>query len=54
MKAQGYDTYMTGKWHVHHTASEIFDITGNVRAGVPKQNNQRYDRKFNEGLSGGL
>jgi len=49
MKAEGYDTYFAGKWHVAHKANEIFDVCGTVRGGMPNQTNERYDRKFIEG-----
>ncbi|MDC0584287.1 sulfatase-like hydrolase/transferase [Bacteroidales bacterium] len=35
MKAAGYDTYMTGKWHVHVGAEKIFDSVVHVRPGMP-------------------
>ena len=34
----GYDTYMTGKWHVHAPAEKVFQHTLNVRPGMPKDN----------------
>ena len=49
MKAEGYDTYFAGKWHVEKNAKEIFDVTGTVRAGMPNQTPERYDRTFIEG-----
>lgn len=36
MKNNGYETYMTGKWHVHVDAQKNFDHVKNVRAGMPK------------------
>ncbi|WP_430931156.1 sulfatase-like hydrolase/transferase [Saccharicrinis sp. 156] len=51
MKAEGYDTYFAGKWHVERKANEIFDVTGTVRGGMPNQTRERYDRKFIEGES---
>ena len=33
MKAEGYDTYFAGKWHVDKNVNELFDITGTVRGG---------------------
>ncbi|MBU2912639.1 sulfatase-like hydrolase/transferase [Reichenbachiella agariperforans] len=36
MKQAGYDTYMTGKWHVDAPASKVFDISVDVRPGMPK------------------
>lgn len=36
LKESGYETYMTGKWHVDVPASDIFDHTVNIRGGMPK------------------
>ncbi|WAJ72096.1 sulfatase-like hydrolase/transferase [Catenovulum adriaticum] len=36
MKARGYQTYMTGKWHVHIKAEAVFDHVKHVRAGMPQ------------------
>jgi choline-sulfatase len=44
MKKAGYDTYMTGKWHVRADATKAFDVAGNVRGGMPKQTNTGYNR----------
>ncbi len=35
MKKAGYETYMTGKWHVKTPAEELFDHVVHVRAGMP-------------------
>ena len=35
MKEAGYQTYMTGKWHVNAPAAEVFDLALNVRPGMP-------------------
>ncbi|NQT87987.1 sulfatase-like hydrolase/transferase [bacterium] len=40
----GYDTYMTGKWHVKAKAEGTFKTVRNVRAGMPKQSKQGYNR----------
>lgn len=48
MKNAGYDTYMTGKWHVKASAQASFDEIGTVRAGMPKQSKERYARTFDE------
>jgi len=40
----GYDTYMTGKWHVKADASAIFDHTTHIRGGMPRQTKQGYNR----------
>ncbi|MDF1659987.1 MAG: sulfatase-like hydrolase/transferase [Verrucomicrobiales bacterium] len=44
MKAGGYDTYFTGKWHVRANPESIFDVTSNVRGGMPKQTEAGYNR----------
>jgi arylsulfatase A-like enzyme len=44
MSGAGYRTYFTGKWHVKANAEEIFDVTGNVRGGMPAQTNEGYNR----------
>uniref|UniRef100_UPI0040480607 sulfatase-like hydrolase/transferase n=1 Tax=Mariniflexile sp. TaxID=1979402 RepID=UPI0040480607 len=49
LKQAGYETYMTGKWHIKAEAADVFDHTINVRGGMPKQNKQRYERIFEEG-----
>ncbi|UZO82308.1 sulfatase-like hydrolase/transferase [Aquimarina sp. ERC-38] len=36
LESQGYDTYMTGKWHVDAPADSVFQHTRHVRAGMPK------------------
>lgn len=48
MKQAGYDTYMTGKWHVSAKALAIFDTAKQVRPGMPNQTDSRYDRKLIE------
>ncbi|MFY0607706.1 MAG: sulfatase-like hydrolase/transferase [Cyclobacteriaceae bacterium] len=35
MESAGYDTYMTGKWHVDVPATSIFQNVSNVRPGMP-------------------
>jgi len=49
MKAEGYDTYFTGKWHVEKDAHKVFDVVGTVRGGMPDQVSARYNRKFIKG-----
>jgi choline-sulfatase len=44
MKQAGYQTYITGKWHVHTAAEGVFDVSKNVRKGMPKQTPQGYNR----------
>lgn len=38
LQTQGYETYMTGKWHVHVGAEKVFNHTADVRGGMPKDN----------------
>lgn len=35
LQNQGYDTYMTGKWHVDAPAETVFNDARNVRGGMP-------------------
>ncbi|MEM8955514.1 MAG: sulfatase-like hydrolase/transferase [Verrucomicrobiota bacterium] len=44
MSEAGYKTYFTGKWHVRANAEEIFDVTGNIRSGMPSQTDAGYNR----------
>lgn len=44
MEKLGYDTYMTGKWHVNISPPEIFNHVGTVRAGMPGAVPEMYDR----------
>jgi len=44
MKRAGYRTYMTGKWHVKVPAEKVFDVTADVRGGMPKQTPEGYNR----------
>ena len=44
MKSAGYDTYMTGKWHVKAKAEKAFKFTTHIRGGMPKQTPEGYDR----------
>lgn len=50
MKAEGYETYITGKWHVPTPASEVFDHANHIRSGMPNQTEQGYARKFIKGV----
>lgn len=40
----GYETYMTGKWHIPTEASRCFQSVGTVRQGMPKDSAQAYNR----------
>jgi len=44
MENVGYDTYMTGKWHVKVNAEEIFMTATDIRGGMPKQTPEGYNR----------
>ena len=44
MKVAGYKTYMTGKWHVRANAENCFDVTSNIRGGMPNQTRAGYNR----------
>ncbi|PKA97476.1 arylsulfatase A-like enzyme [Flavobacteriaceae bacterium MAR_2009_75] len=36
LEKQGYDTYMTGKWHVRAPAGTIFNDARHIRPGMPR------------------
>ncbi len=38
MARNGYDTYMSGKWHVAAPADVVFDTAAHVRPGMPRDN----------------
>jgi arylsulfatase A-like enzyme len=44
MAAQGYETYMSGKWHVGTDATKCFDQTVDIRGGMPSTVSQSYNR----------
>ncbi|WP_182871383.1 sulfatase-like hydrolase/transferase [Rhodopirellula sp. JC639] len=44
MKAAGYRTYMTGKWHCRADAEKSFDVARDVRGGMPAQTPAGYNR----------
>ncbi|WP_040352984.1 sulfatase-like hydrolase/transferase [Blastopirellula marina] len=44
MKQAGYDTYMTGKWHVPANAAKAFETSAHIRGGMPKDTNHGYNR----------
>ncbi len=44
MKAGGYKTYFTGKWHCRAKAALSFDVAKNVRGGMPNQTPEGYSR----------
>lgn len=47
MEHAGYDTYMTGKWHVDAPPNKIFQHVKHIRPGMPKDSwNQKIDGKL--------
>jgi choline-sulfatase len=44
MSQAGYRTYFTGKWHIQTDATKCFDVTRHVRAGMPKDTPNSYNR----------
>ncbi len=44
MKKSGYDTYMTGKWHVQAKPELTFDSVKHVRPGMPETVEAAYNR----------
>lgn len=44
MAAQGYETYMSGKWHIGTKADKIFTNTINIRPGMPNDVKAGYNR----------
>ncbi|MDO5977476.1 sulfatase-like hydrolase/transferase [Flavivirga spongiicola] len=47
MQTQGYETYMTGKWHVQAKADSIFNHVGHVLRGMPYDTPEGYNRPQN-------
>lgn len=48
MSKAGYDTYFTGKWHIQTDAAKVFDVAKHIRAGMPKDTPQGYDRPLDD------
>jgi choline-sulfatase len=44
MERQGYATYFTGKWHITADVHKTFNVTKNVRGGMPKETPEQYNR----------
>lgn len=44
MAAAGYDTYFTGKWHVRAKAEGVFKVARHIRAGMPRDGEEGYNR----------
>lgn len=52
LKAAGYDTYFTGKWHVRIDPATIFDVVGHVREGMPSDHYGTTRAGYNRPLEG--
>lgn len=54
MEEAGYDTYMTGKWHVDAPADSVFQNVKHIRPGMPNDNweHQEMVRQFAEVVDG--
>ena len=48
MRKAGYDTYMSGKWHVKVDALKAFDVVSHVRPGMPKATPEGYNRPLSK------
>ena len=48
LKAAGYRTYVTGKWHLPSDVSSIFDVVADVRPGMPEDVLVGYKRPRDE------
>lgn len=48
MQTAGYETYMTGKWHVQAKPDSIFNHVGHVLRGMPFDTPEGYNRPLNE------
>lgn len=49
LKEAGYDTYISGKWHVNQVnPKHIFDYAKDIRGGMARQTNLRYARSFEQ------
>jgi len=44
MKGAGYETYLTGKWHIQAQADKAFDVARHVRGGMPGTVEAAYNR----------
>jgi len=48
LKQAGYETYMTGKWHIRAKAENAFDHVTHVRGGMPRQTPAGYNRPLRD------
>lgn len=44
LQKSGYRTYMSGKWHITANATKCFDVTRNIRPGMPPTVEASYNR----------
>ena len=44
LRNAGYETYMSGKWHVRTDVNKVFDHVAHERPGMPNQTPQGYHR----------
>ncbi|MCA9085267.1 MAG: sulfatase-like hydrolase/transferase, partial [Planctomycetaceae bacterium] len=44
MASAGYQTFFSGKWHVSADPATVFEVTRNVRGGMPNQTDAGYNR----------
>ena len=44
MTRAGYQTFFTGKWHISTAADRAFEVTRNIRGGMPNQTPEGYNR----------
>ncbi len=44
MEKAGYETYMTGKWHINTDAAKCFNFSASIRGGMPRDESIAYDR----------
>lgn len=44
MERAGYETYMSGKWHIQADATKVFQRTNHIRPGMPNQTKAGYNR----------
>lgn len=48
LAGQGYDTYISGKWHIRKSADSVFSIARHIRPGMPNQTPEGYNRPLSE------
>jgi len=49
LRTAGYETYMTGKWHIKADVNAVFDHVVHERPGMPNQTPQGYNRPLSPG-----